>query len=469
MTSGFCLPPGVHDRAFATADFGVIPHPSFRIDWFTHGSKQTQTAEIVLLQPLIAPFHEGTDGCGSGVKHRHGIFFDDLPEAVIFRPVRCALKHQGSRAHGKRTVNEIAVACDPAHISGAPVNILVTQIEDVFAGHLRVQQIAAGGVKDPLGLARAATRVEDEQGRLGIHRHGRTMSVHIFKFTVPPHIATFLDVDLLAGALVNNHGFHRRVLGFECVIDILLQRHDGTAAEATIGSDDDFGTTVQNAVLDRLRTEPAKDDIVNRTDSGAGQHGDCGLWNHRQINHHAVTFFHLVTLQHIGKAAHLTVELLISQHTFLSRLAFPNQRGLGLARPLQMTIKAVLTHVQFAASEPFCGRTFPVEHFGERLRPMQLLRFTAKELVRVLERFLMHFLVLRHRTDARLSGKLSARLKEAILSHARLVATDGVCCLNGLAGGCLLGLFNRGCGGLLGGGFGGFLLAHDLVDGGRGN
>ena len=59
--TGFCLPPGIHDRAGAATNFFVIPHPGFRIDPFAHAAEQSQAGQIVFLDMLIAPFDKRTN------------------------------------------------------------------------------------------------------------------------------------------------------------------------------------------------------------------------------------------------------------------------------------------------------------------------------------------------------------------------------------------------------------------------
>ena len=82
--------------------------------------------------PLVAPANKCADCCWRGIKNVDPIFFDDFPEPVRFRPVRRAFVHEGRRSVGKRTVDDIAVARDPADISGAPKDIFIANIEDVL-------------------------------------------------------------------------------------------------------------------------------------------------------------------------------------------------------------------------------------------------------------------------------------------------------------------------------------------------
>jgi hypothetical protein len=49
-------------------------------------------------------------------------------------------------------VDEVAVARDPTHVGGAPVNVLVAQIEDVFGSDVSAQKITTCGVENALSV-----------------------------------------------------------------------------------------------------------------------------------------------------------------------------------------------------------------------------------------------------------------------------------------------------------------------------
>jgi acyl-CoA synthetase (AMP-forming)/AMP-acid ligase II len=61
------------------------------------------------------------------------------------------------------------VAGDPADIGGAPEDVAVVVVEDVLMGHRGIDEVAAGGVHDALGLAGGAGGVEDEERVFGVH------------------------------------------------------------------------------------------------------------------------------------------------------------------------------------------------------------------------------------------------------------------------------------------------------------
>src|SRR5690606_8714450 len=62
------LPPGVDDRTAVFADNAVVPHPGFRVDRLADGAEETERAEVVFLNKMIACPHERADGGRGGVE-----------------------------------------------------------------------------------------------------------------------------------------------------------------------------------------------------------------------------------------------------------------------------------------------------------------------------------------------------------------------------------------------------------------
>ena len=60
--AGFGLPPSINDRAFAAANLFVVPDPSFRINAFANSPQQTQAAQVMLVDVLVTPFYERSNG-----------------------------------------------------------------------------------------------------------------------------------------------------------------------------------------------------------------------------------------------------------------------------------------------------------------------------------------------------------------------------------------------------------------------
>src|SRR5262249_43459727 len=103
--------------------------------------------------------------------------------------------HQHRRAVGQRTVDDVAVAGHPADVGGAPVDVLVPQVEHELGRGVGADKIAARGVNDALGLPGRAGGVEDVEHVLGVHRLRLTGERRVLHQPVIPVIASFLDVD----------------------------------------------------------------------------------------------------------------------------------------------------------------------------------------------------------------------------------------------------------------------------------
>ena len=318
------------------------------------------------------------------------------------------------------------MAGDPPHIGGAPVHVLVLQVEDVLGSQLGPQQVTRRGVQDALGFAGRSAGIQDEQRRLGIHLRGRALIGNVLELAMPPDIPLFGHLHLIAAATDDDHlldgrgqGLAGGVTNDQCIIDILLERNDCSPAETAVRRDHQLGPAVLDAVSHRLSAEAAEHDAVHCTDARASQHGNGGLGDHRQVNDHPVALAHAIALEDIGEAAHLPVQLAIGQHAFLAgiaiggRFAFPNERRLvggGGAEPL---VEAVGRHIELPAHEPLREGHLPLQHLFEGLHPHQLsFGLFFPEPLRILHRFGPEFLVLGHRADVGLGGKLLGRLED---------------------------------------------------------
>src|SRR6185503_8784730 len=95
--------------------------------------------------------------------------------------------------HG--SVDHVGVARDPADIGGAPVDIVVVQIEDVLRCDVGLDRVAAGCVHQTFGFAGRAGGVEDVERIFGVERLGRTVCGRVIDDVVPPPVSAFNHVD----------------------------------------------------------------------------------------------------------------------------------------------------------------------------------------------------------------------------------------------------------------------------------
>ena len=236
--AGFGLPPGVHHRALLVTDLLPVPLPGFRVNRFADRAKNAQRGAVCAFDSFVAFRHQGANSRRGGIENADLMLIDDLAHARRRRPVRHPFEHQGGGAAGQWAVQQIAMAGDPAHVGGAPINIARMVVENVFKGGGRIDQIAAGGVQHPFRFTGGAGGIEDEQRIFGVHFDGPVFGAGVRNQVAPPQIAAFLPVDIAAGAFQDHHvlnAFHVRV--FQRVIDVFLQRDGATGAQPFVSGD----------------------------------------------------------------------------------------------------------------------------------------------------------------------------------------------------------------------------------------
>src|SRR6185436_4603728 len=122
------------------------------------------------------------------------------PEAVGLGVVWRSFIHETGGTVCQKPVYDVTMAGHPANVSGAPVNIIVPQIEDEFAGEFCLEQIAPSGVQDSFGFANGTAGVENEERRFAIHAFRRAASIHLLHFLMPPDIPALLHGDIGMGS-----------------------------------------------------------------------------------------------------------------------------------------------------------------------------------------------------------------------------------------------------------------------------
>ena len=227
---------------------------------------------------------------------------------VVAGEVGHALVHHLGRAVGQRAVDDVAVAGDPTDIGGAPVDVIVVQIEHVLVGEGHLRQVAATGVHDALGLAGGARGVQQEQQLLAVHRLGRADRVGLaisswYQWSRPSVIDTSLPPRRTTMTSVIDGRVGQRFVGDR------LQRQDLATPVATVGRDQHFRFGVVDAVAQRVRAEPAEHHAVRRTDARAGQHRHGCFGDHRQVDVDAVALADAEALQHVCQPLRLVEQL----------------------------------------------------------------------------------------------------------------------------------------------------------------
>jgi hypothetical protein len=146
-------------------------------------------------------------------------------------------------------------------------------------------------VQDTLGLAGGAAGVEDVERMLGIELDGGKVLFSFFFEIVPPQIAPFFPGYFFFGAL-NDNGFFNGVAFFQSFVGGFFQRHDFSAAIATVGGDQDFRLAIGDTVGESGSAETTEHDRMNGAHARTSQHGDGKLGHHGHVNRNAIARLH---------------------------------------------------------------------------------------------------------------------------------------------------------------------------------
>ncbi len=339
------------------------------------------------------------------------------------RIVGDAFEHQRRRAVGERTVDDVAVAGDPADIRRAPVDVVVVIVEHVLVGHRGEHQVAAGGVQYPLRLAGRTGGIEDEQRILGAHLDRRADVADLGEFVLQPHVAAVHPADLAAGAADHQHLLAARRLG-QCLVGIGLQRNDLATPHAFVGGDDEFRVAVDDASGEAIGRKSTEHHRMDSADAGAGEHRIGSFRDHRQVDGDAVALLDAVRLHHVGETADALMQLPVGDLGIDGRIiAFPDDGDLIAAR-FEMAIDAVGGDVEGAVLVPFdrdvVGCKAGILHPRIGLDPVDAAAVLAPESFRIGDTSLVHGevgLVV----DPRAFGELPGDVVDLLLRHAPFI------------------------------------------------
>jgi hypothetical protein len=186
---------------------------------------------------------------------------------------------------------------------------------------------------------------------------------------VPPDVAALVPVDLGLGAAHDEDLLHR-VGVLKRLVDGGLEGGGLAAPELPVGGHDDLALGVVDAGVQRLGREPAEDDRVRGAESGAGQHGEDGLGDHRHVDRHRVTGPDAELGQGVGGLADLALEVGVGDGAGVAALALEVDRDPVTVAGLDVPVDAVVRDVELAADEPLReGCVVPVQGALEVGRP----------------------------------------------------------------------------------------------------
>ena len=177
-------------------------------------------------------------------------------------------------------------------------------------------------------------------------------------------------------------------------VGVDLERHRAAAAQALVGGDDIFRIAIVDPAGQRVGREAAEDDGMDRADARAGQHGDGGFRDHRQVEGDPVALLHAQALERVGELADVAVQFAIGDRLVFGRIvAFPDDRGL-VAAARQVPVEAVVRDVEDAVLVPLDRnvRIAVVDIPDDRRLPEPVDPFGlfGPEAVRIADRALVH-------------------------------------------------------------------------------
>ena len=321
--------------------------------------------------------------------------FNHVPVAACIWIGRDRFEHDRGRAVGQRTVDDIAVAGDPADIGDTGKDVILPVVEDIAVGHHGVEQIAGAGVGDSFRLAGRSGGVEQEQGVLRVDMLDRAVGAFVLHRFAQVDIARRIEGDLAAAVADHEDMLHGRA-GHDRFVDRTFERNDLASAVAFIGGDHRLAAGILNPVTQRLGAEPGKDDAVHRPKPGTGEHGVGGFGDHRHVDGDPVPFADAVMTQHVGQSADLAVQFPVADMTGVARFIPLPDDGCLVAAGAEMTVDTVVTDIQLPAQEPGDHATgkITVHDLVELMEPVDVcLGLTGPEGLRVFQAFGIHFLI----------------------------------------------------------------------------
>src|SRR5215469_14033486 len=127
--------------------------------------------------PFLTMTHQASDSRWRSVDNAHFEFLNNTPVAVGIGIGGYAFEENAGNSIHEWTINNIAMSGNPADVGGAPVDIVLLDIENEFRCCINTDRIATLDVYHTFGLARAATCVKNVKQIFTIHRFTRNYGI----------------------------------------------------------------------------------------------------------------------------------------------------------------------------------------------------------------------------------------------------------------------------------------------------
>src|SRR3954452_1343102 len=178
------------------------------------------------------------------------------------------------------------------------------------------------------------------------------LRVGLLHLLAEPDVAAVLHLALGVRRLDDEDRLDRVEVADALLVDGALDRGGLALAAGAIDRDQGLGVGELHALADGLWGEAAEDDVVRGADTGAGQHRDQDLGDHRQIDADDVALADAAGLESVGEALHVSVEVGVGDVTLLTLFSAPVERDAVAVAGLDVAVEAVVGRVQLAVGEP---------------------------------------------------------------------------------------------------------------------
>ena len=233
---------------------------------------------------------------------------------------------------------------------------------------------------------------------------------------VPVDISARLHVHRGTGAAHDDDMLDRGQI-HDGLVDIRFQWDSRATPPAAVRGDQDLGARIGHSIAHRLGGETAEDHAVGRAQPRAGQHGDRGFGNERQVDANPVAASDPHRLERVREAAGLGEQLGIGEDALFAlaaraeRLPLPDEGHPLAVASRDVTIEAVGGDVELPALEPARVRRLPVEDALERLVPGESFGLLPPERLRRLDGLPVQRLVFRDALEACFPREVGGRRK----------------------------------------------------------
>ena len=383
------LPHVIDDRDAAAEDLVLQPVPRRRVEHFARAEHALEPRVVDAQKRSVAVAHQRAHGRGRGEDAGAAELLDDRsPVRVGLRKVERALEDDARAAGEQRTVDDVAVADDPADVGGRPPDVRRPQREHPAAHAVDVHLVPAVRVHRQLRPRGRARRREDE-GRL-VRLHGRPVArlSAAARQEIGPADVARLSRSGLQRPIEDDDVLDRRAAGHEGIVDDLLQADVLALAVRRVGREHEARAARRDAIRERLRAKAGEHHRVDGADPDGGEHQHDRFDRRRHVDRDPVALADAHPAQRGRRPLDLVPELRIGEHTPFAALVQVDERRASAVARLDVSIDRVVREVGLCADEPLEGGRRPVEDLVPGPEPRKRLRRFLPERVRIAPRVL---------------------------------------------------------------------------------